>query len=118
MAGRISCGAEFLSIGQNLSAARDEFQRALDLQPTYAAAAYNLARTLVTEQKPAEAIPYYRSCARNLGHRSPALLAKPAVFGYCDRYDEAIARLAVAERSNSQEAAPGISVGWRIQRSR
>jgi len=91
----------------NLSAARDAFQRALDLQPTYAAAAYNLARTLVTEQKPAEAIPYYRSCARYLGTPVPGLVGEARCLRILRRYDEAISLLAVAERSNSEEAAQG-----------
>lgn len=91
----------------NLSAARDEFQRALDLQPTYAAAAYNLARTLVTEQKPAEAIPYYRSCARSLGTPVPGLVGEARCLRVLRRYDEASACLGVAERSNREEAAQG-----------
>lgn len=58
----------------DLVAAAKAFQAALELSPRHAAAACNLGRVLLAQQKPEEALRWYRQAAECLAEPQPALV--------------------------------------------
>lgn len=74
---------------RNLPGARLEFSQALEKNPRYAAAAYNLARVELTEQQPRQALELYRRCARDLGNPQPGLVGEAHCSRLLREYDRA-----------------------------
>lgn len=60
----------------NFPGAKREFAKALEKNPRDAAAAYNLARNLISDHKPQQAIELYRRCAEFLGNPQPGLIGE------------------------------------------
>lgn len=85
----------------NLDGAQQEFQIALKKNSNYAAAAYNLARVLETEQKPGEAIPYYRQSARALKNSVPGLVGEARCLRLMQEYEKAKATLEKATQASN-----------------
>lgn len=60
----------------DLVGAKQELEQALRKNPRYGAAAYNLARILVTEHRAKEALPWFRVATDSLGNRRPGLIGQ------------------------------------------
>lgn len=69
--------------------AQAEYREALRKSARYAAASYNLARTLVTEQKPEEALPLFDACHRDLGCPAPGLVGMAQCHRLLHQLDKA-----------------------------
>ena len=91
----------------NLPGAEEEFKKALEKQPKFAAAAYNIGQTLVNEQKPEAAMPYFRICKSYLGTPVPGLVAEAYCLRLLRRYEDAKECLSTAERADSGLALLG-----------
>ena len=91
----------------NMPGAEKEFRIALEKQPKYAAASYNIAQNLVLAQKPEDAIRFFRICARDLGSPVPGLVGESHCLRLLRRYDEAQKFLEKAERADQSLAIHG-----------
>lgn len=85
----------------NVPGAQGEYLAALKKQPHFAVAAYNVARTYVTDQKPEAALPYYQICARSLGNPVPGLVGQ----AQCER----LLRSYAAAEEHLQQAKSAVS---------
>ncbi|MEK6257079.1 MAG: tetratricopeptide repeat protein [Planctomycetota bacterium] len=84
----------------NHESAEADYRAALKLDDGHAPAAYNLARLLLTRQKPAEALELYRRCNAALEQRQPALVGMANCLRLLDRNAEARQQLEKAVTSS------------------
>lgn len=69
--------------------ATSEYLRALEKHPGHAPAAYGLGRVALTQDKPGEALKYYRLCETNMSRKGPARVGIAACLRRLERTDEA-----------------------------
>ncbi len=100
---------------QALDQALQEFQAELALNPSDAAAEYQIAQVLVAQQKQAEARPHYEKAVALNPDFAEALIAVARIDLNAHHYPEAIARLerAVSLRPDSESAHYALMLAYR-----
>ncbi|MBA3312311.1 MAG: tetratricopeptide repeat protein [Planctomycetaceae bacterium] len=73
--------------------AQKEFRAALAANPEHASSSYNLARVLLAERRPEEALALYEACAEVLFEPLPALIGAVRCLREMGRLDDARSRL-------------------------
>jgi tetratricopeptide (TPR) repeat protein len=84
----------------NHESAEADYRAALKFDDGHAPAAYNLARLLLTRQKPAEALELYRRCSAVLEQQQPPLVGMANCLRLLDRSAEARQQLELAITSS------------------
>lgn len=94
-----------------LASSEAQYRTALKRQPTYAPAAYSLARTLLEQQHPDAALQYYHLTAIHLYDPQPAYVGAARCYREQQLFSEAAQSLRLADQSIS---SADISVAYQL----
>ena len=89
----------------SLEPAEEEYRAALKLNPRHDAAAYGLARVMISTQRHQQAIPFYELCANHGLSPQPGFVGVARCYRELDELDRAELYLKRAETVDDQELA-------------